>query len=292
MSLKCALNSAHDNLATVVVSAAAASATPTTGTGRTAGRGLKIGRLGDPGTVPPDCNAYNPPDNQQTACAFLAGFSTVNKLHGSALLGSPDPGYANVAQTAISVTQDPSGNTHIVTTYQGKLNHNGANEFPPSKATFLTFGFMPTTATMDLAQEGLLQIDSDLFQDPETQLYDIDSTVKSKIVIHIHDVKVNGVPLDVGPECRSATPMDLTLHGAGKYLSDGTQEGYTVAGGGPLTGLAAIPAFTGCGTHGDDLDHLFTASISGPGNFTRMIQGTLCSLDNVEFPCSIPDPGK
>ncbi len=290
-TLKCTLTGGHDNLATVLVSEVAASNAPTTPPGKAGKHGFKVGRLGDPGTVPPDCNAYNPPDNQQTACAYLAGFSTVNKQQQSALIGKPEPGYANVAQTGISVTVDDHGLTHIVTNYAGLLNYHGKAQMPPVKGTFTTFGFAPTTASIDLVQVGLMSIDSDLYQDPETELYDIDSVVKSQIIMHVHDVLVNGVPLDVGPSCQTKEPMSLTLSGVGHYLSDGSQVGYTVAGGGPLDGYVTIPAFTHCGTGGDDLDNIFTAGISGPHNYTRLIQGTLCSLDSPDFPCSIPDPG-
>jgi hypothetical protein len=51
---------------------------------------------------------------------------------------------------------------------------------------------------------------------------------------------------------------------------------YTLDSGGQLTGTVEIPQFTGCGTGGDDLDRLLTASISGPGNFVRLFQGALC----------------
>lgn len=43
-----------------------------------------------------------------------------------------------------------------------------------------------------------------------------------------------------------------------------------------MSGVVTIPAFSGCGTGGEDLDSLFTASISGPGNAIIMNQGTTC----------------
>jgi hypothetical protein len=46
--------------------------------------------------------------------------------------------------------------------------------------------------------------------------------------------------------------------------------------GGPLTGFVAIPRFAGCGV-GEDLDPLLTASISGPDNFIKLIQGVPCT---------------
>jgi hypothetical protein len=241
-----------------------------------------------PDPIPTHCGEYNPPDNLMVACAYLAGFSNVDKLHAAAPLGRPDPALINLAETSISVTVDSEGRTHITTVWTGQLYHNGKAELPPATATFLTFGFMPTTATMELSQVGVTTISSDLHQGDDG-LYQIDSTATTQIKIRLHDVTVNGTPLDVGSHCQTAKPMTLGLRGLGRYLSDGTQEGYTVAGGGPLTGTSAIPEFSGCGV-GEDLDPLFNASVSGPGNYTRMIQGTLCDPGNPEFPCSIPDP--
>ena len=47
--------------------------------------------------------------------------------------------------------------------------------------------------------------------------------------------------------------------------------------GGPLEGTVTIPTFTGCGVT-ENLDPLFTGSISGPGNLARAIQGKPCNV--------------
>lgn len=39
-----------------------------------------------------------------------------------------------------------------------------------------------------------------------------------------------------------------------------------------------IPAFKGCGAGGENLDRLLTASISGPGNYIKQIQGQTCAV--------------
>ncbi|MHC8563862.1 hypothetical protein ACW23B_24965 [Streptomyces albidoflavus] len=52
-----------------------------------------------------------------------------------------------------------------------------------------------------------------------------------------------------------------------------------MSSGGPLTSEVTIPAFTGCGTDdGEDLNRLLTASISGPGNYVKQIQGQVCTV--------------
>lgn len=109
--------------------------------------------------------------------------------------------------------------------------------------------------------------------------------------LRIYDVRVNGVPLDVGPNCRTSSPLDVQMKG--------TKPEYTVNDGGILRGTFKIPPFTGCGV-GEDLDSLFTASISGPDtppyNYIKLVQGRPCILtthrnctpDNM--PVDIPKP--
>jgi hypothetical protein len=205
--------------------------------------------------------------------AYLAGFSNVNKQHGATLIGVEDgrtTGHTTLVlgyRVWIDVCSE-DGNTHLYS--RGQLDdENHEHRFPPAKATFLTFNFMPATAILDLTQApGTdIEIDSHSYHDADWNNFE-DTTVTSQLSLRIHDVSINGVPLDVGPHCESVTPMDVTLHGS---LPD-----YEVNFGGPLTGTATIPPFTGCGV-GEDLDPLFTASISGPGNFMKLIQGAPCT---------------
>ncbi|MBC7269927.1 MAG: hypothetical protein H5T76_14660, partial [Streptomyces sp.] len=67
------------------------------------------------------------------------------------------------------------------------------------------------------------------------------------------------------------------LYGRGEMPPGEPVVGYQLTSGGPLTGEFTIPAFTGCGTGGEDLDPLLTASVSGPGNYTKQIQGQTCA---------------
>jgi hypothetical protein len=203
--------------------------------------------------------------------AYLAGFANVKKLHGATLLGRENgetTGHVNLELGYRLVVDlcSTTGDTHIYS--RAFLDYKGEARLPPAKATFLTFGFMPTTATLDLssAPGTHLEIDSHAYSDG-TDFFE-DSTVTSRLTIRIHDVLVNGTPLNVGPRCQSATPMDVVLHGR---LPD-----YEVNIGGPLTGTATIPAFSGCGV-GENLDPLFDGSISGPGNYMKLVQGIPCT---------------
>jgi hypothetical protein len=108
-------------------------------------------------------------------------------------------------------------------------------------------------------------------------------------------VRVNGTPLDVGPNCRTASPLDVVLHGrkdAGLPDDDGKPD-YDIQDGGPLTDTdLVIPPFTGCSNHGENLNALFTSAISGPGNSLNLVQGRICDPINAPYLCQpeIPIP--
>lgn len=110
------------------------------------------------------------------------------------------------------------------------------------KATFLTFGFMPTTATMVLEQKGPMRV----VADSKTHIFDVTqgeatAVIRISLVIRITDVRVNGTPLDVGPDCRTAGPLyskdpdpaqdtkdHMVLSGFTFRNPDGSFDGYTL----------------------------------------------------------------
>ncbi|WP_424186834.1 hypothetical protein ACOBQX_03095 [Actinokineospora sp. G85] len=70
--------------------------------------------------------------------------------------------------------------------------------------------------------------------------------------ITVADLAVLGVPLvRSNPDCRSTTTLTLT-----------STDGFTLDGGGPITGAYDLPAFTGCGDHTGLVNSLF----AGAGN--------------------------
>lgn len=250
-------------VASVPVATPGSSVTPRTGAGtRKAGRAAR--RQDDP------CIAIIPLDPVPGE-AYMAGFANVKKLKGATLLGVQNgktTGHVllELAYEIIIDLCSPSGDTHILS--WGLLDYQGKHQLPPAKATFLTFGFMPTTATLEMSEPPGTRLDIDSHGFFNGTDFVEETTVTSKLSIRAHDALVNGVPLNVGPRCQTATPMDVTLHG---HSPD-----YTVNTGGPLTGFVTIPPFAGCGV-GEDLDPLFTASISGPDNFIKLIQGVPCT---------------
>ncbi|MFE2731082.1 hypothetical protein [Streptomyces sp. NPDC059349] len=119
--------------------------------------------------------------------------------------------------------------------------------------------------------------------------------IRVPLVLRLYDVRVNGTPLEVGPDCRTRgslyssdpDPAQDTkdhVHLLGTVIrTPPTQTGYTLTTGGPLTTTLTIPAFSGCGV-GEDLDALLSASISGPDNFAKQIQGQTCATEVMPRP--------
>lgn len=246
--------------------------------------------------IPPACSAFQVPGQlQQLGCAYVVGYANVKKLNGAALFGSPDPGLASVVITAnrsfcvpstipLALCVPRGGVRHTVTDYRFMLEPNGITpgmsegQLPPSTATFLTFGFVPASATMHLTQLGPIVGSAETTQ-ANRQPTLVSTTLSGRVSIRLSDVKVNGVPLAVGADCHTIAPEtdNLTLTGSGNNTAN-PPTGYTVARGGPLTGTTTITPFAGCrGANGEDLNPLFTASLSGPDNYVKMIQGNLCS---------------
>jgi hypothetical protein len=222
--------------------------------------------LDDDGDIPPECVRFE--EGPPAGCTYVAGFTNVKKLGGAAFVR---PGIMNV-EIYDGVPCGPD-DMQFCLNADGKLNYipapgePGVAELPPSDATFLTFRFMPTRATMELTEVGLVRIEIVLdFNDFDN------SSAKATIDVDIrlHNALVNGRKLDVGPRCQTVTPMHLVL------TADPLV--YSIQLGGVLSGYGKIPAFSGCGS-GEDLDPLITGSISGPDNFVKMTQGSLCFFD-------------
>lgn len=222
-----------------------------------------------------------PPQPPVQACAFIKGFSDVQKLGEAALVG---PGFGNI-QDGRRTISNPSHQAYFQADSAGKLYYKPCpgsaprcrpvNGLPPVRATFLSFGFMPTMATLQITQDGTLNIAS-------VSINNIlqFSRVQSLASIRVENVRVNGAPLDVGSDCRTVRPFPLVLTG---------KPPYSLNTGGVLSGTITVPSFTGCGV-GENLDPIFNATVSGPGNLVQLTQGTLCFAWNVTgtFPTGCP----
>lgn len=134
----------------------------------------------------------------------------------------------------------------VLTTY-GRFDYQGRPETPPYDSTFLSFDFTPVKATMVLKQIGPMRIDarmemsySDLFTTTVTH-------VRVPLIAQVTALEVNGVPLDVGPSCRtekSLTSVEpdpatfpgdhVVLYGKAEQAIGEDVVGYTLLTGGPL----------------------------------------------------------
>lgn len=265
--------------------------------GRTADSGPQAADDTAPGTGagteaprPPAPTCRNDKPTSKSLTAYITGYSNVRKLNG-----------ANVIPVSCTLIEQgdpeivflPDG-VHLLQKSDAELSYKGRRQTPPFEATFLTFGFAPTTATLVLEQVGPMAVESDIllvFPDNIAETY-----IRAPLVLRVLDVRVNGTRLDVGPSCRTAKPLSspepdpakypgdhLVLLGKGQLLNGTDASGYVLTSGGPLTGEVTIPAFENCGAGGEDLDRLLTATISGPGNHLKQIQGQTCAV-GVEVP--------
>ncbi|MEV6010271.1 DUF6801 domain-containing protein [Streptomyces sp. NPDC051976] len=217
----------------------------------------------------------DPPFPPYSQCGFVTGYANVGKLRGAAVVNDlrQHPQLVNVVQKSIASdfsSDDP-------TQWYFELDSIAKLSLPPADSTFLTYGFVPTTAKMSMVPRGLMTV---VTVGAGTLGTISTSTIYGQLDLRLYDVKVNGVPLDVGPDCHTVRPLDLKLVGYDRSSLTGVPtrpQDYSVQTGGPLAqDELFIPAFTGCASHGEDLDALFTSSVSGHGNSLNLIQGPLC----------------
>ncbi|MFD7337662.1 DUF6801 domain-containing protein [Streptomyces violascens] len=313
LSVTCTLTPGESALlAKVPVNTASYSPTPTPSTSATdpATGGPRQPSPSAPKVVPPKTQGAPPvtapgcrgdTTNPLALAAYTTGYSNVTKLGEASL----------IPVFCAKVIQGPSQlkrievrpgvfELHLLQTSVGRLDHQGRAQTPPGPATLLTFGFMPTTATMTLEETGPMIIDSDL----NNTAGHGETYIRIPLTLRISDVKVNGTPLDVGPNCRTTgslysddpdpaknTKDHVVLLGRLKKGTDTVWRGYSLSRGGPLDGSVTIPPFTGCGV-GEDLSPLFTASVSGPANTVKQNQGAPCASGIPDDPAKLCTPDK
>ena len=226
-----------------------------------------------PGGTPAECGKFTgPTDDWYPGCVYLSGFSNVTKLKGAAILNDPEFGRPALTNLVYSLTDTGAS---VRQRFVSPLR---------SRSTFLTFGFMPTTATMEMTQRPLRPGEDygtfEAVSDMQTGIQSVNAHMRMSI--RISDVSVNGTPLNVGGNCRTATDADIALKG----------EMTSVLEGGMLDGSFSIPRFTGCGV-GEDLGPLFNGTVSGPGNLLRVSLGATCIPDaDISCPPVVPAPAR
>jgi len=101
---------------------------------------------------------------------------------------------------------------------------------PPATGSFKQFGIIPVTATASLINDG-----------PTTGTVNLKTgAVKttSKITMQITNLTVAGLPIPVGTQCETSSPVVVKLK---------SQKGFNILGGGKVAGSYTIPAFSHCG---------------------------------------------
>jgi len=201
-------------------------------------------------------------------CSYATGLTTLRRLHEAALVG---PGLTDLKLAVKQYVRFPPPYFYFQQDVAGQLQYHGRPELPPARATLLAFGFTPVTATQQITEIG--SVNATLITCVPGPKKCPNHPVSfalffARVMLRIYDVKVDGVPLNVGPHCQTA-PFTLKL--------EGTPPSYSVlAIQGTLTGMVTVPAFTGCGV-GENLDPIFNASVSGPGNFVTIEQALNCT---------------
>jgi hypothetical protein len=230
--------------------------------------------------IPADCEIIDPPPGPPTAaryCVYVTGFANVAKL--DAAVEQP-PGIVNIGPTQFY--PNCQGDSKLRCQEANLLpNLGGEPSLPETESSFFAFGFVPITAKMVLTQIGLGFADVKL----DTQAPHVRSgaVVTGKYVARIYDATVDGVPFDLGPACRTAQPLEISVRA--------NVPPYTLTNGGLLDGMVTIPPFSGCGVT-EDLDPLLTGMVSGPDNYVRLTQGRVCTLTGSQGGCppQLPTP--
>lgn len=225
---------------------------------------------------------FDIPTGGTLGCAYAVGLANVRKLNGAMIINDPQksPALISVLANKHTASRSPRAKGG----YYIRIDSLGNLKLRDAESTFLTFGFQPVTAKVSFENGPITISTGTIGVAPNKVAF---STAFFRQSLRIHDVKVNGTPLDVGPNCRTSKSFKVVLNGGEKYIH--------VFLGGLLEGEVDIPAFTGCGTGGEDLSPLFTASLSGPGNGVFMNQGTTCvpsQTGNTPCPPTMPSlPG-
>jgi hypothetical protein len=229
--------------------------------------GLKMNPHLPPPPPPPHPKKIITVHSAAFACAYAEGFSNVTNLHEAALIG---PGLANLYLGITEYYHATKKFNYYQADNAGELDYHGKREFPPVTTTLLAFGFVPITATLVLKELGTLNayvigpFSAGLCPPHNHKCTITTTTIYTEVELSVSNVQVNGVPLNVGPNCRTVKPFLIKLVGK-----------YNIEFGGQLYGTVDIPAFTGCGV-GENLDSIFTAPVSNTPDEVALTQAPPC----------------
>ncbi|QKV81269.1 hypothetical protein HUT10_18315 [Amycolatopsis sp. Hca4] len=171
---------------------------------------------------------------------------------------------STVARLGATVTADPAFLLNAFFTVDidtAASRVSGAAIFKPATTSFLGFGFVPVTATveflpLDYKNSKMIEVGGGLFTGDDGFTY---LRTELKVMGKLSGAKINGVPLDVGPDCVTSEPVSLEI--TGPY--DPFTTGHVRTD--PEKGFY-LPPFRGCGADGQDLTPLLSGMSTGWGN--------------------------
>ena len=216
---------------------------------------------------PPGSRAFHV---SQPGCSYATGFTNARKLNEAAIVG---PGLTDLRLGLVTYTNFNHGYSYFQQNVAGQLEYHGQAVLPPARATFLAFGFVPVSATLQVSEVGSLNaalISCAPAPKPCPNKPPNVALFFGFVSLRISNVAVNGVPLNVGPHCQTVTPFNLELVGLPPSYNISAIQGV-------LTGTVTVPLFKGCANGSDNLDPIFNASVSGPGNFVKINQAPFCA---------------
>lgn len=215
---------------------------------------------------PPGSKVFHQP---QPACGYLAGFAGVRKLDGTVPVG---PGLSDLRLGLTTYTNFNRSYSYFQQEVAGQFGYHGKPELPPARATFQVFGYIPVSVTIHISEIGSFNL-SLVSCTPASKCPNHPANaalLSGRVTLRLANVEIDGVPVDVGPHCQTAKPFNLVLTGLPPAYNVNLIQGV-------LTGTVTIPPFKGCASGGYDLDPVFTASVSGPGNLVKISQAPICT---------------
>lgn len=124
---------------------------------------------------------------------------------------------------------------------------------PPSTISAKEFGVIPVTATSEMIQDGPASGTANLSTNTITST--------STVTLKLTSLSIFGLNVPIGNSCETS-PFSVTIS---------SQPGFTIGGGGPLSGTFTIPNFRHCGLSTLALN----LTIPGPGNTLNLTLGAL-----------------
>jgi hypothetical protein len=177
------------------------------------------------------------------AAAVMAIPGTANAQTPTLNMRYPFTGTSHIAGVNDDLELGPGTMTAALDLQTG--NATADVDLPPVQGEFNAIGFIPTTVTTTFIEEG----QSTAFVNPVGGA----TTARSKMTIQLSNLRVLGIPLLVGSNCKTETPVDLVLN---------SQPGWSVLTGGTLSGTYTIPDFENCLLN----TLIINAMIPGEGN--------------------------